>query len=90
MKNIAAFALCGFSFFALVSGAQASDQASAPAVTEYTYGTKLDIAKVVNVSDSSAVDNVCEVVPANMTYIDHQGQRHTIEYRVMSGACAQS
>lgn len=90
MKNIAALALCGFSFFALVSGAQAADQASAPAVTEYTYGTQLDIAKVVNVSGSAAVDNVCKVVPADMTYIDHQGQRHTIEYHIMSSACSQS
>jgi len=90
MKNIAALALCGFSFFALVSGAQAADNAASPAVTEYTYGTKLDIAKVVNVSDSANVDNVCEVVPANMTYIDHQGQRHTVEYRIMSNACSQS
>ena len=43
-------------------------------------------AKVISLS---TLPNVCEVVPATMTYEDHQGQRHTIEYRAMGDGCSQ-
>ena len=90
MKSIAALALVGFSFVGLMSSAQAAEQATAQAttpVTEYTYGTKLDIDKVVKISP---IPNVCGVVPATMTYVDHQGQKHVLEYQVMGTGCAQS
>lgn len=90
MKSIAALALVGFSFIGLMSAAQAADhttdQAATP-VTEYTYGTKLDIDKVVRISP---IPNVCGVVPATMTYIDHHGEKHVLEYQVMGTGCAQS
>ncbi|EJM66343.1 Protein of unknown function (DUF2790) [Pseudomonas sp. GM49] len=44
----------------------------------------LDIAKVIFVSDTSTA---CEVVPATMVYIDHQGQTHKLTYQVM-GSCS--
>lgn len=44
----------------------------------------LDIAKVISVTDTSTA---CEVVPATMIYIDHQGQTHTLTYKVM-GICS--
>jgi hypothetical protein len=37
----------------------------------------LDIATVVSVSDTSTA---CDVVPATMVYIDHQGVTHTLTY----------
>ncbi len=43
----------------------------------------LDVAKVVSISD---IPNVCDVVPATMVYIDHQGQTHSVTYMVM-GDC---
>lgn len=86
MKTIAAFALVGFSLMGCISAAQAADSADATAVTQYTYGTKLDIAKVENVSQ---IPDVCGVVPAYMTYVDHQGQEHKIEYQVMGNGCSQ-
>jgi hypothetical protein len=86
MKSLAALALVGFSVLGFVPGAQAADQASAPVVTQYTYGTKLDIAKVVDVSP---IPDVCGVVPATMSYIDHQGQKHEIAYSVMGNGCSQ-
>jgi hypothetical protein len=53
-------------------------------VEEYTYTTHLDIAKVVSMSD---IPNVCEVVPARMTYEDSKGVQHILEYRVMGNGC---
>lgn len=83
MKALVALALVAVSSFALADQAQ---DAAKPAVEQYTYGTNLDIAKVISLSK---VANVCEVVPATMVYEDHQGQRHTVEYRVMGDGCSQ-
>mgnify|MGYP001244543892 CR=1 FL=1 len=87
MKTVAALAIAGFSLIACMSAAQAADGSDKTPVTEYTYGTKLDIAKVVNVSP---VPDVCGVVPAFMTYIDHQGVKHKLQYEVMGNGCSQS
>ncbi|MBK4991173.1 MULTISPECIES: DUF2790 domain-containing protein [Pseudomonas] len=54
-------------------------------VEQYSYSQHLDIAHVISLSE---VPNVCEVVPARMTYEDSQGQRHILEYRVMGGGCS--
>jgi len=83
MKALIAVALLAVSSLALADQAPA---AANPAVEQYSYGTDLDIAKVISLSK---VPNVCEVVPATMVYEDHQGQRHTIEYRVMGDGCSQ-
>ncbi len=60
---------------------QAAEQ---PKIEKYTYGTKLDIAKVISVETPA---RVCEAVPVHMVYEDHQGQRHVLEYRVMGTGC---
>lgn len=52
-------------------------------VQDYTYSTKLDIAKVVSTSDL----NFCGVRPAEMTYIDHMGKTHTVRYEVNGTGC---
>ena len=44
----------------------------------------LDIAKVISVTDTSTA---CDVVPATMVYIDHQGETHQLTYQVM-GNCS--
>jgi hypothetical protein len=83
MKNLIALFLAGFATLA-VAGETSTVQ---PATVEhYHYGTQLDIARVVSLSN---IPKVCEVVPATMVYEDHQGQRHTIEYRVMGDGCSQ-
>jgi hypothetical protein len=51
----------------------------------YTYGTRLDIKRVIEVSE---VADECGPVPARMTYEDSQGQRRTIEYQVMGTGCS--
>jgi hypothetical protein len=44
----------------------------------------LDIASVISVTDTSTA---CDVVPATMVYIDHQGETHQLTYQVM-GNCS--
>jgi hypothetical protein len=51
----------------------------------YTYGTRLDIKRVIEVSE---VADECGPVPARMTYEDSRGQRRTIEYQVMGSGCS--
>ena len=82
MKSLIVLALIGFSTLA---GADELQVAQQPAVEHYTYATNLDIAKVISVSP---LDDVCEVVPAQMAYEDHQGQRHILEYRAMGNGCS--
>ncbi|WP_426141509.1 DUF2790 domain-containing protein [Pseudomonas sp. DWP3-1-2] len=83
--SLLVLALCGFSAFAMAeeSGAKVAEhQARAE---QYTYGTHLDIAKVVSVSN---VPNVCAVVPMRMTYLDSQGEQHVMAYQVMGNGCS--
>jgi hypothetical protein len=54
-------------------------------VEQYSYSQHLDIAKVISMSE---IPNVCEVVPARMTYEDSQGKKHILEYRVMGNGCS--
>jgi hypothetical protein len=53
-------------------------------VEPYTYDTKLDIARIVSISD---VSGRCGVVPLRLTYEDSKGMRHAIEYQVVSSSC---
>lgn len=82
MKRLIALALIGFSTLAAADELQVAQQ---PAVEQYTYATDLDIANVISVTPSA---DVCDVVPAQMIYEDHQGQRHILEYRVMGNGCS--
>ncbi|WP_085601597.1 DUF2790 domain-containing protein [Pseudomonas sp. B10(2017)] len=71
--------LCG----AAMAG-EAKDAEQIP-VEQYSYSQHLDIARVISISE---VPNVCEVVPARMTYEDSKGQKHILEYRVMGNGCS--
>ena len=71
--------LCG----AAMAG-EAKDAEQIP-VEQYSYSQHLDIARVISMSE---VPNVCEVVPARMTYEDSRGQKHILEYRVMGNGCS--
>ncbi|WP_369987652.1 DUF2790 domain-containing protein [Pseudomonas xanthosomatis] len=84
MKALLILALVGMSSFALAEEAQ--PDRSQPVVQQYDYSTNLDIKRVIHLS---TIPNVCEVVPATMTYEDHQGQVHTLQYRAMGEGCQQ-
>ncbi len=59
--------------------------ADQPAVEQYSYSTHLDIAKVLH---QDTIPNVCAVVPVRMTYLDHQGKQHVMQYSVMGNGCS--
>ncbi|MBW3505222.1 MULTISPECIES: DUF2790 domain-containing protein [unclassified Pseudomonas] len=82
MKTLIALFLAGFATLA-VAGETSTVQPST--VESYSYGTKLDIARVISLS---TIPDVCEVVPATMIYEDSQGQRHTLEYKAMGDGCS--
>ncbi|MNG89478.1 hypothetical protein D3C76_471660 [compost metagenome] len=83
MKPLLILALVGMSSFALADEVR---PVSTQPVVQYDYSTNLDIKRVIELS---TIPNVCEVVPATMTYEDHQGQVHTIQYRAMGEGCQQ-
>ncbi|MNF71816.1 hypothetical protein D3C84_537750 [compost metagenome] len=79
MKAFALLALAGLSALAL------AEEPAEAAIEQYHYGMKLDIAKVISRSD---IPDVCGIVPAYMTYEDHQGNVHRLEYRVFGQGCS--
>lgn len=82
MKALLILALVGMSPFAFADQAKTTD--TQPVVEQYDYSTNLDIKRVISLS---TIPNVCEVVPATMTYEDHQGQVHTLQYRALGEGC---
>lgn len=83
MKALLVLVLGGLCSVAMADEvAQAAEQIP---VEQYNYSQQLDIARVISMSE---VPNVCEVVPARMTYEDSQGHRHILEYRVMGNGCS--
>lgn len=64
---------------------ETTGNASQTPVENYTYSTKLDIDKVITVTD---IADQCGPVPAQMTYEDSHGQRHVLQYQVMGTGCS--
>ena len=85
MKALLVLALSSVCLTAMADESNTPVSSQQPAVEHYSYSSELDIAKVISMTE---VPNVCEVVPAQMTYEDHQGQRHILEYRVMGNGCS--
>jgi hypothetical protein len=71
------------SLFLTLIASSAMAAGNEPAATPYNPAQPLDIAQVVSVTDTATA---CNVVPATMVYIDHQGQTHQVTYQVM-GNC---
>jgi hypothetical protein len=75
-----------FAYFVMLGSQMAfADQ---PAVEQYSYSSDLDIAKVINTD--RAPDDLCGVVPVQMTYLDHKGQEHVMQYSVVGNGCSSS
>lgn len=60
--------------------AGAATQADESAIEQYRYGMHLDVAKVMSVKQ---LDDSCGVVPAVMTYRDHNGNVQQVSYHVV-------
>jgi prophage antirepressor-like protein len=43
----------------------------------------LDVAKVLSMTD---ISDQCDVIPARLDYLDHQGREHVLDYQVQ-GRC---
>ncbi|WP_137822038.1 DUF2790 domain-containing protein [Pseudomonas sp. D(2018)] len=84
MKALALLALAGMSAFALAEEPAETAIAGEVAIEQYHYGMELDIARVISKSE---IPDVCGVVPAYMTYEDHQGKIHRLEYVVFGQGC---
>jgi hypothetical protein len=78
-----ALGLIGAQAFAEESHAKVS--ASKTPVETYSYGSNLDIKKVIAMSE---VSPECGPVSAQMTYEDSQGQRHILQYQVLGTGCS--
>ncbi|MEN0109059.1 MAG: DUF2790 domain-containing protein [Pseudomonas sp.] len=83
MKALVFLALAGYACVSLA--AEPSDSQAQPAVEQYAYGMELDVARVISISNDN---HECAVGPAWITFEDHQGQRHTVEYRQMGDGCS--
>jgi hypothetical protein len=70
---------------ALADESHSAVAASKAPVESYTYETKLDINKVITVTD---IADQCGPVPVQMTYEDSRGQQHVIQYQVMGSGCS--
>lgn len=70
---------------AIPAGQRDSQQRLEQAPVEtYHYGMKLDIARVLSISDTS---QDCAVVPTVMHYEDSQGELRALEYLIHGGGC---
>jgi len=78
--TLIAFTLLALGCVATGANAGLKTQAN---VQDYSYGTKLDIAKVVSTPEL----NFCGVRPVEMTYVDHMGNTHTLRYEVNGTGC---
>jgi hypothetical protein len=71
--------------FLTVAATSAMAANNIPATTAYDPAQPLDVAEVVSITDTA---NSCDVVPATMVYVDHQGQTHSVTYKVMGNCSA--
>ncbi|MGZ0784217.1 DUF2790 domain-containing protein [Pseudomonas saponiphila] len=75
---LAALALCGFTGLAQASDVNVE-------VVPYQYGMRLDVAKVISMTEPPT--SRCEVVTANMRYINKAGELAEISYQKHAHAC---
>ena len=64
--------------------AQANDTTT-PQAVPYHYGMPLHVSKVISLTEPDTLE--CEVVSADMKYIDDSGKPAEITYRKLSDAC---
>jgi hypothetical protein len=84
--KIAAFlTLGGIAAQAFAGESHSTTATSKTPVEIYTYETKLDIDKVIAITE---IPDECGPVPVQMTYEDSRGQQHVMQYQVMGTGCS--
>ncbi|WP_166366904.1 DUF2790 domain-containing protein [Pseudomonas akapageensis] len=79
-------AACAACVFAALSICTISARAEVTVKPQtYTYGTHLDIRKVLSSSEDATPD--CGVVNAHLTYLDSHGQSRTLDYLKAADTC---
>ncbi|WP_026077746.1 DUF2790 domain-containing protein [Pseudomonas sp. PAMC 26793] len=58
---------------------------TAPVVTPYHYGEKMDVQKVLAMHETDT--NECKVIKADIKFVDSQGKVQDVGYRKLSDAC---
>ena len=83
MNTKAVYAACLFAALNICT-LSARAESSVQAQT-YTYGTHLDIQKVLSLSEDT--EPACGVVNAHMTYLDSAGHQQALDYRKLADNC---
>ena len=84
MNTKAVYAACLFAALNICTlSARAESGVSAK---PYTYGTHLDIQKVVSLKQDASPS--CGVVDAQLTYLDSQSKTQVLDYRKISDNCS--
>ncbi|MHC8306167.1 DUF2790 domain-containing protein [Pseudomonas sp. PB3P13] len=79
-------AIYAASLFAALNICTFSARAEADVTAKtYTYGTPLDIKKVLSLKQDAAPS--CGVVNAQMTYLDYAGKTQVLDYRKFADSC---
>ncbi|QJI37663.1 MULTISPECIES: DUF2790 domain-containing protein [unclassified Pseudomonas] len=71
--------------FALTAVTGMAQADTAPVITPYHYGEKMDVQKVLAMHETDT--NVCKVINADIKYLDSAGKVQDVSYRKMSEAC---
>ncbi|WP_285420130.1 DUF2790 domain-containing protein [Pseudomonas sp. efr-133-TYG-5] len=84
MNKSSVIAAC---LFAALNICTLSARAEAAEVTPqtYTYGTHLDIQKVISLKQDNST--TCGIVEARMTYLDSTGQTRVLDYSKFADGC---
>jgi len=83
MNTKAIYAAC---LFAALNICTLSARAEADVTPKtYTYGTHLDIKKVVSLKQDATP--ICGVVDAQLTYLDSQNKTQVVDYRKVADGC---
>jgi hypothetical protein len=83
MNTKAIYAAC---LFAALNICTLSARAEADVTPKtYTYGTQLDIKKVVSLKQDASPS--CGVVDAQLTYLDSQSKTQVLDYQKLADSC---
>jgi hypothetical protein len=83
MNTKAIYAACLFAALNICAVSAHADVTAKPQT--YTYGTHLDIQKVLSMTQDAG--SSCGVVNARMTYLDSKGQTQVLDYSKFNESC---
>lgn len=84
MNTKAVYAACLFAALNICTLSARAEAADVTANT-YTYGTHLDIKKVVSLKQDASPS--CGVVDAQLTYLDSHNKTQVLDYRKFADGC---